>query len=74
MRWTFWRRPARRDDEALRAAERLRDRAMEQQRRVEAITPRVDAAAASLRRTENSVSPMIENVLRGTVQMPPQVR
>jgi hypothetical protein len=56
-----------RENDAVRAAERLRDRAQEQHRRVEAITPRVDAAADSLRqlRTENHFGPMIENILRG---------
>jgi hypothetical protein len=53
--------------DAVRAAEQLRDRAQEQQRRVEAIAPRVDAATDSLRqlRTENHFGPMIENILRG---------
>jgi hypothetical protein len=66
--WAPWRRETRRNDEALRAAEQLRDRAVEQRRRVEAITPRVDAAVTSLRRlrSENHFDPMIENVLRGT--------
>lgn len=68
MRWWIpWRRQVRRNDEALRAAEQLRDRAVEQRRRVEEIAPRVDAAAASLRRpwAENGLGPMIENVVRG---------
>jgi hypothetical protein len=66
MRWWMpCRRETRRHDEALLAAEQLRDRAVEQQRRVEAITPRVDAATASLRRIrdEDHLGPMIKNVV-----------
>ncbi len=60
-----WRRDARHSDEALKQAEQLRDRALEQRHRVEAITPRVDAAVRSLRRTgsDNGFLPMIENVM-----------
>lgn len=66
--WWPWRRAVERSGDALRAAEGLRDAAEEQHRRVEEITPRVDAAAENLRqlRTENHFGPMIENILRGT--------
>lgn len=65
--WRPWRRKVEESDDAVHAAEVLRDRAQEQHRRVEAITPRVDAAAASLRqlRTENHFGPMVESILRG---------
>lgn len=65
--WWPWRREVERSGEAVRAAEVLRDRAQEQQRRVEEIKPRVDAASDSLRRlrTENHFGPLIENILRG---------
>ncbi len=65
-RWP-WRRELEQSEDAVRAAERLRDRAEEQQRRVERIAPRVDAVAASLQRlrTENHLGPLIDAVLRG---------
>lgn len=68
--WMPWRRQARQDDAAIKAAEQLRDRAEEQRRRVQAITPRVDATVRSLRelRAENGFASMIENVTRGTTR------
>jgi hypothetical protein len=56
-----------RADEAVRAAEGLRDVAQQQQRQVEEIAPRVDAVASSLRklRTDNHFGPMIDAILRG---------
>lgn len=58
-RWArLWRREAAACDDAVRAAEELRDRAVEQNRRAQAIVPRVDAATA------RRLAPMIENVLR----------
>jgi hypothetical protein len=71
VRWRLpWRREPHRNDEALRAAEQLRDRAEEQRRRVAEIAPRVDATVTSLRRlrNENHLGPMIENILRGTTR------
>jgi hypothetical protein len=66
IRWP-WRRKLAQSQEAVRAAEELRDRAEHQQRRVEGITPRVDAVSASLQRlrTENHIGPMIDAILRG---------
>jgi hypothetical protein len=53
--------------EAVRAAERLRDNAQEQQRRAERIAPRVDAVASSLQRlrSDNHIGPLIDAILRG---------
>jgi hypothetical protein len=69
MKWRWpWSRDVETADEAVRAAEQLRDRAQDQQARVEANGPRVAAAAERLERlrTENHFGPMIENILRGT--------
>lgn len=65
--WRPWRQEVEQGHEAVRAAEELRDAAQEQQRRVEAIKPRVDAASDSLRklRTDNHFGPMIDAILRG---------
>jgi predicted GTPase len=68
VRWPWsWRWNPEAEDEALRAAERLRDRAQEQQRRAAEIAPRVDAVVASLREVpvQNGLRSMIENVGRG---------
>jgi len=63
----FWRKRVQQSDEAVRAAEELRDAAQRQQRQVESLVPRVDAVSASLRklREDNHVGPMIEAILRG---------
>lgn len=65
--WLPWRRQVARADEAVKAAEELRDHAEEQQRQVEEIAPRVEAVAASLRRlrSDNHFGPMIDSLLRG---------
>lgn len=65
--WRPWRSEVEQAREAVRQAEELRDSAVEQRRRVEAITPRVDAASDSLRklRTDNHFGPMIDAILRG---------
>jgi len=65
-RWP-WRRKLEQAEEAVRQAERLRDKAEEQQRRAERIAPRVDAVSASLQRlrTDNHIGPMIDAILRG---------
>lgn len=62
-----WRKKLAEADEAVRAAEKLRDDAQQQQSRAEAITPRVDAVASSLRRlrTDNHFGPLIDAILRG---------
>jgi hypothetical protein len=54
--------------EAVRAAERLRDTAEAQQRRAERIAPRVDAVTASLQklRSDNHIGPLIDAILRGS--------
>ena len=67
MTWRPWRRRVEEADDAVRAAEVLRDRAQEQQRRVERITPRVDAVSSSLQklRTDNHLGPLVESILRG---------
>lgn len=68
MSWRPWHRELERSQEAVRAAEKLRDTAQEQQRQVEKITPRVDAVSASLQklRTENHFGPLIDSILRGS--------
>jgi len=65
--WRPWRRAVERSSDAVTAAEAIRDRAQEQNRRVEALTPRVDAAAERLQklRSENHFGPMIDSILRG---------
>lgn len=65
--WAPWRKKVQQADEAVRAAEELRDHAREQQGRAEEIAPRVDAITTSLRRlqTDNHVGPMIDAILRG---------
>jgi len=62
-----WRKRLEHAEEAIRAAEELRDRAERQQRRAEEIAPRVDAVATSLRRLrrDNHFGPMIDAILRG---------
>lgn len=66
MRWP-WRRKVEQAEEAVRAAEELRDHAQQQQQVAEAMTPRVNAITASLRRlqADNHVGPMIDSLLRG---------
>jgi len=65
--WWRWRKKVQQSQEAVRAAERLRDTAQAQQRQVERITPRVDAVSASLQklRTDNHIGPLIEAILGG---------
>jgi len=65
--WLPWRRKVERAEEAVRVAEELRDHAQRQQRKAEALTPRVNAVTSSLRRlqADNHVSPMIDSLLRG---------
>ena len=65
--WRPWRHTVQEQTEALRAAEELRDKAEDQNRRVVEQAVRVDAAADSLQRlrSENHFGPMIENILRG---------
>lgn len=72
MGWSFvtrwsWRRKMEKADEAVQAAEELRDHAERQQRKAEEIAPRVDAITASLRKLQkdNHVGPMIDSLLRG---------
>lgn len=68
MTWWPWRKRVEQADEAVRAAEELRDAAQEQQRRAEALAPRVDAASEKLRklRTDNHFGPLIDAILRGS--------
>lgn len=68
MTWFRWRRKVQEAQEAVREAERLRDTAEAQQRKVEKIAPRVDAVSASLQRlrTENHIGPLIDSILRGS--------
>jgi uncharacterized protein YoxC len=63
-----WRKKLQQADDAVRAAERLRDEAQEQQRQVEEIAPRVAAVSSSLQklRTENHFGPLIDAILRGS--------
>jgi hypothetical protein len=63
-----WRKKLREADDAVRAAEDLRDRAQEQQRQVERVVPRVDAVSSNLQRlrTDNHFGPLIESILRGS--------
>lgn len=65
--WLPWRKKVAQADEAVRAAEELRDHAQQQQREVEEIVPRVDAVTSSLRRlrSDNHFGPMIDALLRG---------
>jgi hypothetical protein len=65
--WHPWRKRVEQAQEAVRAAERLRDNAQEQQRRAERIAPRVDAVASSLQRlrSDNHIGPLIDAILRG---------
>jgi hypothetical protein len=65
--WWPWRKKVQQSEDAVRAAERLRDTAQRQQRQAEAMAPRVDAVSASLRRlrADNHVGPMIDSLLRG---------
>lgn len=67
MRWRPWRKKVQQAEQAVRAAEELRDAAQRQQHRAEALAPRVDAVSASLRRlrADNHVGPMIDALLRG---------
>lgn len=67
MKWP-WTRSLEQAREAVRGAEALRDGAQEQQRRVEAIAPRVDAAARRARqlRSDNHFGPLIDSILRGS--------
>lgn len=66
-RWP-WRKRLGEAADALAEADRLRDRAQEQQARAEALTPKVDALSASLRKlhTDNHFGPLIDAVLRGS--------
>lgn len=67
MRWRPWRKRLEQAQDAVRAAEALRDHAEEQQRQAERIAPRVDAVTSSLRklRTDNHLGPLIDSILRG---------
>ena len=67
MTWWLWRKKVERAEEAVRAAEGLRDVAEQQQRQAENIAPRVEAITASLRklRADNHFGPMIDAALRG---------
>lgn len=67
MTWRRWRRKVAESRQRVAAAEELRDQAERQQRRVEDLTPRVDAVASSLRRLrkDNHFGPMIDAILRG---------
>jgi hypothetical protein len=62
-----WRKRLEEAQEAVRAAEGLRDRAEQQQQRAEAMSPRVDAVASSLRKlhADNHFGPLIDSILRG---------
>ena len=68
MTWWPWRKKLAEAQEAVKAAEELRDHAERQQCRAEEIAPRVDAVALSLRklRSDNHFGPMIDAILRGT--------
>lgn len=68
MTWLRWRKRLEQAQEAVRHAEKLRDRAEAQQRVAERIAPRVDAVSASLEklRTDNHLGPLIESILRGS--------
>lgn len=65
-RW-LWRQRLEQAECAVREAEKLRDRAKEQQLQVQGLAPRVDVVTASLRqlRTDNHFGPMIDGALRG---------
>lgn len=67
MTWLPWRRKVERAEDAVRAAEELRDKAQRQQKAAEALTPKVDRITSSLRRlqADNHVGPMIDALLRG---------
>lgn len=62
-----WRRKLDLAHRAVCEAEKLRDRAQEQQSRAEEIAPRVAAVSSSLQklRTDNHFGPLIEAILRG---------
>lgn len=67
---SWWRRDRKRlveADEKLRAAEKLRDEAQALQKRVEDMTPRIDAIASNARqlRQDNHFGPLIDAILRG---------
>lgn len=66
--WRWRLRRLEQAQEAVCAAEQLRDKAEEQQGRAEAIAPRVDAVSSSLQklRRDNHFGPMIESILRGS--------
>ena len=49
MTWWRWRRKLEQIEADIRAAELLRDRAQQQQRRAEALVPRVDGVVRKLR-------------------------
>lgn len=68
MTWLRWRKRLEQAQEAVRHAEKLRDRAEAQQRVAERIAPRVDAVSASLEklRTDNHLGPLIDSILRGS--------
>jgi hypothetical protein len=65
--WWPWHRKLEQSDEAVRAAEELRDHAQQQQKRAEAMSPRVEAVSSSLQRlrTDNHFGPLIDALLRG---------
>lgn len=72
MGWSFvtwwpWSKKVEEADEAVRAAEELRDHAQQQQQTAEGLTPRVNAITASLRKlqADNHVGPMVDALLRG---------
>jgi hypothetical protein len=59
--WRPWRKKLQQSEEAVRAAECLRDAAQRQQERAEALGPRVDAVSTSLRRMRSD--PLIDAIL-----------
>lgn len=66
MKWP-WKRKIEQAEERVRAAERLRDAAQEQQATAEGMVSRVDAITSSLRKlhSDNHFGPMIDRALRG---------
>jgi len=64
--WWLWRRKIDESQEAVLAAEELRDLAQRQQRKAEAFGPRVDAVTSSLGRLrlDDRFGPVIDAILR----------
>ena len=67
MTFWFWRKRIAEADNAVHAAEERLAHAEQQQRRAEALAPRVDAVTSSLRKLhrDNHFGPMIDKALRG---------